>query len=320
MASPDLSSNKYQAQHLYSKPNEYGTVSPQRYSYSWSGADAKARVYYSQRPDLIRSLESVHTISVSVHEAKSQARSLGHRGIRGLARGVRTIAGSLILTVVNDHPLRALMEMYNDMIAQDLNATNTIFGWSVDRDDVGVGSYKDLFNFQNRMCSLLPPFNLLIEFVSEAAPVTIDATSTDGSAFNIGSKIGAVTSGGKSTKSQETVQTLFPGAGLLLQDIEILDESFVVSVNDMVTEITCSYIARDYKPISADTFSSGGTGAITNSEIAAREAELFFKCHPDHVSKTEQVIPESDLGRLLPGSPQYEKLERTFSVTPTEVK
>lgn len=302
-----LSSPLTDAEKYYSKNKEYGTVHPQRYSYSWSGADAKVFAFFSQREDLIRPLESVHTISVSVHEAKSQVRSLGHRGIRGLTRSSRTIAGSLILTVVNDHPLRSLMDMYNTMTLLDPSGEPypsyvdaRILGWSIDRDTIGVGTYQDIYNFQNRMSSLLPPFNLLIEFVSEASPVTEDASflSQD---IDTKSKL----------DYKKINRQLFPGAGLLLQDIELLDESFVVSVNDMVTEITCSYIARDYKPISAKTFSSGGLGAITNTEIFNRQLELQKKIFESN--EVEANVHRLN-GRLLPASPEWEQQQSNIKV------
>jgi hypothetical protein len=41
------------------------------------------------------------------------------------------------------------------------------------------------------------------------------------------------------------------GAGLLLSEVEFLDDGLVTSTNDIVTEITLSFIACDYKPLSA---------------------------------------------------------------------
>lgn len=271
-----MASNIVTAERLYSQQNAYGTVHPQRYKYSFSGADARMLVYFPQRTDLISYLDSVHTLSVSVHEAKQQVRSLGYRGTKGLTRSVRTIAGSLILTVVNDHPLRPLIDQYNKMImdlgGDDFDFNPLPFGWSVDRDELGVGNYQDIYNFQNRLASLLPPFNILMEFVAEGAPVTLDETSA-------GPLFKAQQENPFDSKLANTkARVLFPGAGLMLQDIEFVDEGFVVSVNDMVTEVTLSYIARDFKPISANTLHDGGQ-ALTQSDIAAREWELYQKCY-----------------------------------------
>ena len=78
------------AERLYSNKNQFGPV-VKNYSYSFSGADAKSSVFFSQRPDLITRLDTLHTVSVSVHESKAQVRALGYRGTKGLTRSSRTI-------------------------------------------------------------------------------------------------------------------------------------------------------------------------------------------------------------------------------------
>jgi hypothetical protein len=281
------------AQELYSNPNTYGSVKPQQYRYSFSGADARMTVFFPQRPDLISYLDSVHTISISVHEAKSQVRALGYRGIKGLTRSVRTIAGSMILTVVNDHPLRPLLEQYNSMIFSmgedngDVNYNPMPFGWSVDRDELGVGTHADIYAFNNRLSALLPPFSLIMEFVAEMAPVTIDRSE------NALAGLSGRDAQGRTLPPPTGTRALFPGAGLMLQEIEFVDEGFVVSVNDMVTEVTLSFIARDFKPISANMFHDGGQ-ALRQSDIAAREYELWKRMNPEHTITNRN--PSADFG------------------------
>ena len=297
-----MASNLTTAERLYGNKDTYGTVHPQRYKYSFSGADARMLVFLPQRPDLISYLDSVHTLSVSVHEAKSQVRSLGYRGIKGLTRSVRTVAGSMILTVVNDHPLRPLIDQYNKMVLDldkdDLFLTPPPFGWSVDRDELGVGTYQDVYSFQNRLAALLPPFSLIMEFVAEMSPVSMDRSTTE-------KELAALTP--RDEKGRKVImpsaRALFPGAGLMLQDIEFVDEGFVVSVNDMVTEITLSYIARDFKPISANTFHAGGS-ALTQTEIASREMELFNRLYP---KPPYRPLPNLDPGEVYAGDLTFEE-------------
>jgi len=126
------------------------------YQYSYSGADCKIFAYIPDS-NKIHLLESMNTISISVHEAKGQARALGHRGIKGVSRGIRTIAGSMILTVIEDHPLRDLL----------VEASETRDVWSIDRNDTGVGAFNDKVTFDNRIETLLPRFNILAMYVSE---------------------------------------------------------------------------------------------------------------------------------------------------------
>lgn len=263
-------SNLTAAERLYSQPNAFTEAHPQRYKYSFSGADARVYAFFPQRPDLISALDSVHTISISVHEAKAQARSLGYRGTKGLTRSTRTIAGSMILTVVNDHPLRSLIQQYNTMILESNLESANILSWSIDQDETGVGHYNDIFSFENRLAALLPPFHLMIQYVAEQAPIIQEyiVPPQDPSQGPIYPSF-----------QTDNDRLLFPGAGLLLQYIEVIDESIVTSVNDIVSEITLSYIARDFKPIAANTYHDGGK-ALTQTEMAIRQYDLYKLCYP----------------------------------------
>lgn len=223
-----------------------------QYRYSFSGADARAFVYLDGMEDTIRQLEALHTISISVHEAKGQARALGFRGIKGLARGVRTIAGSMILTVIEDNPLRPLMDNLREFISR----TGTYWpGWSIDRHEVGTGSaFAGELNFSNRIAPLLPPFNMLIQYVSEGAmwaPSSSLGLNPDLDDFGFN----ALEPGEDGLFGRRTA--LIEGAGLLLRGVEFIDEGVVTSSNDIVTEVTLSFLAHDYKPMSAQVFDGG---------------------------------------------------------------
>jgi hypothetical protein len=223
-----------------------------QYRYSFSGADAKAYVYFEGMEDTVRQLEALHTISVSVHEAKGQARALGFRGIKGMARGVRTVAGSIILTVIEDNPLRPLMENLREYERRGAYWP----GWSVDRHEVGTGSaFGGSLHFSNRIAPLLPPCNILLKYVSE------------GSLWSPRGEIGTETIEDflDTNPSDEILQrvitrerqALVEGAGLMLRNVEFIDEGIVTSVNDVVSEVTLSFIAIDVKPLSAQVFDAG---------------------------------------------------------------
>lgn len=267
--------------------NDYSQATKQQYTYSFSGADAKTLCFFPQRPDLIRPLDTVHTISISVHEGKSQVRSLGYRGMKGMTRSVRTIAGSIILTVVNDHPLRALMDQYIKIVGENGRPP---FGWSMDQDETGVGSAVNQFDFNNRLASLMPPFNLLLEFVAESAPATLDMTRNEPTRGSKREKNDPQQ--GPSGKNIGGIHT-FPGAAVMLQGIEIIDEGFIVSVNDMVTEITCSYIARDFKPISMNQFHDGISAAAQLVQDQAAVWAMMERCFP----RTQVALPRSSIDK-----------------------
>lgn len=223
-----------------------GSTISHQYGYSFSGADIRAFTYFPASPaESLHQLRSLHTLSISIHEAKAPARSLGYRTIKGFARSTRTIAGSMILTVVNDNPLRELL--------QHLSETDPLPSWSIDKDQSGVGDYKNMFQYTNRLAGLIPPFNMLIEAMAENSPIVTDLTNRN--------------------LSQTAI-----GAGALLLDIEFIDESLVLSVNDMVSEVTLSYVARDYKPITAQNIPISKIIESTTSEIDQKNQELIAKC------------------------------------------
>jgi hypothetical protein len=222
------------------------------YRYSYSGADTKVFARLSGYPETLHQIESVHTVSASVHEAKGQARALGYRGIKGISRGVRTIAGSMILTIVEDHPLRQLMIH----AAEKLNEYRG--GWSMDQNDIGTGTVIEKVNHANRLAELLPPIDILLFYVAE------------GGGFSASTKLSGT------TLYAELAE--FSGAGMVIEGIDFVDSGMVTSVNDIVSEITLSFLARDFKPISLNKFEVGdrepGWEVMQAGELRRQHSEL----------------------------------------------
>lgn len=268
-----------------------------QYRYSFSGSDARAYAYFEGMEDTIRQLEALHTISVSVHEAKGQARALGFRGVKGLARGVRTIAGSIIFTVIEDNPLRPLMENLRDFESR----VNTVWpGWSVDRHEVGVGTaFGGNLNFSNRIAPLLPPTNILIEYQNEGALWSprgnIDVTTA---AYSKGNEqrrgiINSVPISEQAPGHRFERRVSIEGAGLLLRGVEFIDEGIVTSINDVVSEVTLSFIATDYKSLSAQVFDGGGVYLPANEDQQRQwemQQELFGKRQNQRVVEENNAI------------------------------
>jgi len=203
------------------------TPSTSSYRYSYSGSDTRVYAWYSQIPAEVKPLESIHTISISVHEAKGQARALGFKGVKGLARGVRTIAGSIIFTVIEDHPMRPMMQALKVL----LDGGYKIPGWSID-STLGIGSADESYSLyhDNRLCTLLAPMNIVLQYVSEGATFTVPANNQR---FKV------------------------TGAAALLMGVEFVGEGLVTSINDVVSEVTLSFIATDYKVLAGQTFTAG---------------------------------------------------------------
>lgn len=259
---------------VFDSPIKTSDGSRKKYLYSFSGADADMFCWFPQAPELLSPLSSVHTVSVSVHESKGQARALGHRGIKGLARGVRTIGGSLILTVINDHPLRELQDQYvAAFIDGDYPEPN--MGWSLDRHRVGVGSLWGNYDYKNRLAVLLPPFNLSVQYVSEMGKQWDEA------------------------KGQRA-----EGAGWMLSGVEILDEGQVTSVNDIVTEMTFSFLACDFKPLTYYDIDS-------SDEAQAFLADAGAEAHDEvmqNLARSQGFVPvpiDGSIDGYMPGRDRY---------------
>jgi hypothetical protein len=112
--------------------------------YSFSGSDCKVYAYYKKTQAI--HLDNISTVSVSVHEAKAPVRRLGHMAPVGYTRGIRTIAGSLVFTIVgSEHPLEYLRK----------NDPKKNHYWS-----------KDNSNSRNNPVRL-SPFNLMLLYKTE---------------------------------------------------------------------------------------------------------------------------------------------------------
>lgn len=178
------------------------------YTYSYSGSDCRVFANYPNNPKTIE-LASVNTISISVYESKSPVRALGYRNVKGFTNSLRTIGGSMILTVVKDHPLRKLAK---------LNKDNRPF--SIDKNDKGIVKVggKEI----NRLSTMLEPFNLRLVYVNEVQR-------------NIKGSL------------NQAKNNYIEYAVSLLENIHIVNESIVSSVNDMVTEIAVQFVAENFE-------------------------------------------------------------------------
>lgn len=213
--------------------------------YSFSGADAKTYTWFDANSSDVQLLDTVHTISVSVHDAKGQARRIGHRGISGITSSIRTVAGSVILTVINDHPLASVMDQYSRLQNPDR------WGWSMDRETLGVGTLKDEFLGDNILPTMLPEFNVAVYYVNELSNNVEESGNSPDEIF------------------------LPQGTGLLVKGVSFLDDGIVTSVNDIVSEVTLSFIARDVKPMARLDFDGIRRQASRDTEIVKQQNKLM---------------------------------------------
>lgn len=195
---------------------------PNRYSYS--GSDCKAYICPHGKFDMLTPLESLNTISFSVHEQKGVARALGYKGAKGFSRGVRTIAGSLILTVIEDNPFAEFYRVWGDLLNP--------MGWSADREHTGVGSYQEgslQQQYSNMLPTLLPPMDILLIFSSESE-----------SQF-------------RPNREGTGVKRVAILTDSLIEGLEFIDYGQVTSIHDTVTEINLSWMARNLMPLTRES-------------------------------------------------------------------
>jgi len=120
--------------------------------YSFSGTDIKVMIAV---PDgnggkaIIKEMRNLQTLSYSVFREKGPVRSLGFIGEKGKARGTRTIAGSIVFTVFDRHPL--------------LDVMRAGFGDSGPPSGVAEGLASLAYTLPDQ----LPPFDIILHFANE---------------------------------------------------------------------------------------------------------------------------------------------------------
>ena len=136
------------------------------------------------------------TVSLSVYEAKAPVRRLGHAAPVGFTGNIRSIAGSIICLMQNEHPLKGLMietsKHFDDKFTMKQFHENGI-------DNEGTA-------FQ---AGMIEPFDLMLLYKNE-----------------VNSSV-----------------------GLQINNIDIISESVVTSINDIYTEMVFQFVATDVNQI-----------------------------------------------------------------------
>ena len=119
---------------------------------SFSGSDIKVMIAV---PDgnggnaIIKEMRNIQTLTYSIFREKGPVRSLGFVGEKGKARGTRTIAGSIVFTVFDRHPLLDLMRAN--------------FGDGAPPPGVAEGVNSLAYTLADQ----LPPFDIILHFANE---------------------------------------------------------------------------------------------------------------------------------------------------------
>lgn len=198
--------------------------------------------YQSDVPDILRNrgplaykLGAIQTLTYSVYDEKTPIRSIGFKNPMGMARGNRTIAGSLIFGQLFNHVFDDAGQVRRARVVEDSGGILSYSAGSItylDWEDESDTAYReqlvnrrhqydftwDSGGFGERLkISEVPPFDIILLFVNEMG--------------NVGK--------------------------MIIYGIEIVHESGVLSIDDIYTEVTYQYIARDIEIFHPASFSEG---------------------------------------------------------------
>ena len=247
-------------------------------------------------------LESLATISLSIHEPKGMVRALGHKGIKGFSRSVRTIAGTMVLLVVEDHPLAKLARARSGITERS--------GHSLDLKS-GRGSYRNMSTEQAdlgvMLSSLNRHFNVHLRYRSEVMrPNALNSFVASGEELRADSGVPEATFDNETNRTLAAARTDVRGARgalrqqkkavrqakrdaysgisdvrfnvpkiatMLIEGIDIISEGITTSVNDMVTEVVIQFVAKDVKMLSVNHESD--VMSYTKEELAELPGNIY---------------------------------------------
>ena len=120
-------------------------------SKSWDD-QAKAMTESNDNSSTTCVLENLQTLSVQTYREKNAVRSLGKSYVSGYVRGPRTIGGSMIFTMVQEHPLKRLIN------AMDSAAL--------------YGETQYDYKLSSLIADQMPPIDLTIVFANEYGSIS----------------------------------------------------------------------------------------------------------------------------------------------------
>lgn len=209
---------------------------------SFSGADIRAIAYrpgFRLNPADVGNtansdggtfeLGAIQTLSISTFRDKKEVRSLGFQGVQSYVRGSRTIAGTMIFSLLNKHPFN---NTANSTSNRELLRETSGFIEREHWTDPGLGegsintvNRKHQYDFtwdsqlfgQLMYPDELPPIDIVITFANEAGAL------------------------GK----------------MVLFGVDILGEGVTLSIEDIFTEHTYQYVARGMSVFQDGQFING---------------------------------------------------------------
>jgi hypothetical protein len=150
---------------------------------------------------------SLQTITYSTHRETVAARTLGRIGAKGFTRGPRTVAGSLIFTVFDKNIVRKFVEQIfkNTTENTDVEGNSWIRKGALELGNILGRQRHNVLMNGSVHMDEMPPFDVTITFGNEYGHASY----------------------------------------MVIKGIVIIDEGQVMSIEDMLTENTYSFMAAD---------------------------------------------------------------------------
>lgn len=210
----------------------FNTPTSDSYS-SFTGADINAVITYKENGTVMQKLiGTLSSITVSVVREVNPLWSMGSSDFRAVAKGKRSVSGTLVFTVFDKDPI--VRDIFNDMTKSDLFETalteNTDFTsnsgglWeaAVSAQTLSIKAAQNVRNLvagqTRRYADQLPPFDITISMTNE----------------NGASSVAAV------------------------RQIYIVSQGGGWSTHDLESDQVYSYIARFYEPLTPIVARAGG--------------------------------------------------------------
>lgn len=176
--------------------------------FTYSGADCKAVIEFAEQPSaslaprFSKQIIELTTISISIHRVKSQVSAWGFINPKGIARGRRTIAGTMVMTKFTAEVLMRFLQA------------------GVVNDQSKDSHYMKI--------DQLPPFNISLIFTNEYGFASYQR----------------------------------------ILGVEFVTEANIYSVQDMLTEQSITYLAKDFTPLLPLNLSSFYHPAVSSPSTA----------------------------------------------------
>jgi hypothetical protein len=161
-------------------------------------------------------LGEIATIAYSTYRDTGKVRALGHIAPKNFTMGQRTVAGSIIFTVFNKDPLYKFLTLGKDFGARELSSNQVIpktIQAGVSGPSMAITQDEDpTFKsqvFRYIQADQLPPFDVHLIHANEEGDMSY----------------------------------------MTIRGIKIFTEGRVMSIEDLFTEKTCQYLARDTTPL-----------------------------------------------------------------------